>query len=46
MSAARRSTAAALDTRVWRDLTVLAAQGILVGLAVSLVLGLAVFAFA
>ena len=46
MSAPRRSTAVALDHRVWRDLTVLAAQGLLVGLAVSLLLGLAVFAVA
>jgi len=42
----RRPTVTALDHRVWRDLTLLAGQGLLVGLAVSLLLGLAVFAFA
>jgi uncharacterized protein involved in exopolysaccharide biosynthesis len=42
----RRSTAVALDHRVWRDLTLLAAQGIVVGVAVSLLLALAVFAVA
>jgi len=46
MHKARRSTAAALDHRVWRDLTLLAAQGLLVGIAFSLLLGLAVFAVA
>jgi hypothetical protein len=46
MHNARRPAAVALDHRVWRDLTLLAAQGLLVGVAVSLLLGLAVFAFA
>jgi hypothetical protein len=39
-------TAAALDQRVWRDLTLLAAKSLVVGLAVSLLLGLAVYAAA
>jgi hypothetical protein len=44
MRNAPRSAAIALDHRVWRDLTLLAAQGLAVGIVVSLVLGLAVFA--
>ena len=46
MPNARHATAVALDHRVWRDLTLLAAQGLAVGIAVSLLLGLAVFAVA
>jgi hypothetical protein len=42
MHNAHRPTAVRLDHRVWRDLTLLAAQGLVVGLAVSLLLGLAV----
>jgi len=41
-----RTHAAALDRRVWRDLTLLAAKSLAVGIAVSLLLGLAVFAIA
>ena len=41
-----RSSAAALDHRVWRDLTLLAAQGLLVGIVASVLFGLAVFAVA
>jgi hypothetical protein len=41
-----RTHAAALDRRVWRDLTLLAVKGLAVGIAVSLVLALAVFAVA
>jgi hypothetical protein len=35
-----------LDTRVWRDLTLLAAQSLLVGIAAGVFMGLAVFAVA
>jgi hypothetical protein len=45
MRNARRTTAF-LDRRVWRDLGLLAVQGIVAGLIVSLLLGLAVFAVA
>ena len=41
-----RSAAAALDHRIWRDLTLLAARGLLVGIVASVLLGLAVFAVA
>jgi len=41
-----RRTAAALDHRVWFDLTVLAAQSLAVGIVAGLLLGLAVFAVA
>ena len=37
---------AAFDRRVWRDLTLLAAQSLAVGIAASLLLALAVFAVA
>jgi hypothetical protein len=40
------ATAHTLDSRVWRDLTLLAAQSFAIGIAVSLLLGLAVFAVA
>ena len=33
-----------LDSRVWRDLTLLAAQGLAIGIAASVLLGLAVVA--
>jgi len=46
MRHARPMTVAALDQRVWRDLTFLAAKSLAVGLAVSLLLGLAVYAAA
>ncbi|HEX8012485.1 MAG TPA: hypothetical protein VF814_16365 [Casimicrobiaceae bacterium] len=46
MSTARRAPAPTLDARVWRDLTLLAAQSFAIGIAVSLLLGLAVFAVA
>jgi hypothetical protein len=46
MHNARRPTAVTLDHRVWRDLTLLAAKGLAVGLVVSLLFGLAVFAVA
>ena len=46
MHNARRPTAVVFDHRVWRDLTRLAVQGLAVGIAVSLLLGLAVFAVA
>jgi len=39
-----RTHATALDRRVWRDLALLAAKGLAVGIGVSLVLALAVFA--
>jgi hypothetical protein len=39
----RRTTAVALDHRVWRDLTRLAVQGLAAGVIVSVLLGLAVF---
>jgi hypothetical protein len=42
----RRTTAVALDHRVWRDLTRLAMQGLVAGLIVSILLGLAVFVVA
>jgi hypothetical protein len=45
MRNARRTTAV-LDHRVWRDLSLLAVQGLAAGLIVSLLLGLAVFAMA
>jgi hypothetical protein len=37
------ATARTLDPRVWRDLTLLAAQSFAIGIAVSVLLGLAVF---
>ena len=46
MPNARRTTAVALDHRVWRDLALLAAKGLAVGIVVSLLIGLAVFAVA
>jgi len=42
----RRTTAVALDHRVWRDLTRLAMQGLVAGIVVSVLLGLAVYAVA
>ena len=36
----------AIDSRVWRDLTLLAAQSFAIGIAASVLLGLAVFAVA
>jgi hypothetical protein len=41
-----RVTAHSFDARVWRDLTLLAAQSFVVGIAASILLGLAVFAVA
>ena len=46
MRIAERPAPHAFDARVWRDLTLLAAQSLIVGIAASLVLGLAVFAVA
>ena len=46
MRNAHRSTAIALDHRVWRDMTRLAARSLAVGIVASLVLAFAVFAFA
>jgi hypothetical protein len=37
------ATARTFDPRVWRDLTLLAAQSLAIGLAASVLLGLAVF---
>jgi hypothetical protein len=37
------ATARTFDPRVWRDLTVLAAQSLAIGIAASVLLGLAVF---
>jgi hypothetical protein len=44
MQTADRTTARVLDSRVWRDLTLLAAQGLAIGIAASVLLGLAVVA--
>jgi hypothetical protein len=46
MHTAKRLTPDTFDTRVWRDLTLLAAQSLFVGVAASMLLGLAVFAVA
>jgi hypothetical protein len=37
------ATARTFDPRVWRDLTLLAAQSFAIGIAASVLLGLAVF---
>ena len=37
------ATVRTLDPRVWRDLTLLAAQSFAIGIAASVLLGLAVF---
>jgi hypothetical protein len=44
MPTADHATAHALDSRVWRDLTLLAAQSLAIGIAASVLLGLAVIA--
>lgn len=44
MRTADRATANALDSRVWRDLTLLAAQSLAIGIVASVLLGLAVVA--
>ena len=46
MRTAERATAQSVDPRVWRDLTLLAAQSFAIGIAASVLLGLAVFAIA
>ena len=46
MRNAPRTTALAIDNRVWRDLTLLAVKGLAVGILASLLLALAVFAVA
>jgi len=43
MPTADRPVASALDSRLWRDLALLAMQSFAIGLAASLLLGLAVF---
>jgi hypothetical protein len=44
MPTADRAHAHALNTRVWRDFALLAIQSFAIGLAASVLLGLAVFA--
>lgn len=44
--AAERGVAVPLNSRVWRDIALLALQGLATGLVASLLLGLAVFAVA
>ena len=46
MRISERVTANSLDSRVWRDLTLLAAQSLVIGIAASVLLGLAVVAVA
>jgi len=46
MPTAKRLAINTFDARVWRDLTLLAAQSLIVGVAASMLLGLAVFAVA
>jgi hypothetical protein len=46
MPTADRAAATALDSRVWWDLALLAMQSFAIGLAASVLLGLAVFAVA
>ncbi len=46
MPNARRTTTVALDHRIWRDLTVLAAKSLVVGVVAGAILVLAVFAIA
>ena len=46
MRTVERHPANTLDARVWRDLTLLAAQSLIVGIAAGVFLGLAVFAVA
>jgi hypothetical protein len=46
MPTADRAIATALDSRIWRDFALLAMQSFVIGLAVSVLLGLAVFAMA
>jgi len=46
MRNAARTTALTIDNRVWRDLTLLAAKGLVVGIVASLLFALAVFAVA
>jgi hypothetical protein len=43
MRSVDHATARTLDTRVWRDLTLLAAQSFAIGIAASVLLALAVF---
>jgi len=43
MRIADHATARTFDPRVWRDLTLLAAQSFAIGIAASVLLGLAVF---
>ena len=46
MPTADRAVVTALNSRVWRDLALLAMQSLVIGLAASVLLGLAVFAMA
>jgi hypothetical protein len=46
MPTADRAPAMTLNPRVWRDIVVLAIQSFAIGLAASVLLGLAVFAVA
>jgi hypothetical protein len=46
MRSTERLAANSFDARVWRDLTLLAARSLIVGIAAGVFLGLAVFAVA
>jgi hypothetical protein len=46
MPTAERTTANPLNSRVWRDLTLLAAQSFAIGIVASVLLAMAVFAVA